>query len=53
MNTQPTGAKVAKYDRRRKTAGTGRVLVDIILIFLTGGLWLLWMLVRFLRSNTG
>lgn len=29
-----------------------RTLLDFILVILTGGLWLLWMLVRFLRNNT-
>lgn len=33
--------------RRRKV----HPLVDLALVFLTGGLWLVWMLVRFLRNN--
>ena len=27
-------------------------LLDIILIGLTGGLWLLWIVIRFLRNNS-
>jgi hypothetical protein len=30
----------------------GHPLLDLILVFLTGGLWLLWMVVRYLRANT-
>lgn len=38
------------YYRRRYT--TGHIFVDFILTLLTGGLWLLWIIIRFLRSNT-
>lgn len=30
--------------------GTGRLILDTALVFLTGGLWLIWLLVRFLRK---
>lgn len=33
--------------------GFFRLLVDFILVLLTGGLWLIWILIRFMRSNTG
>lgn len=29
----------------------GHPLLDLVLVILTGGLWLVWMLIRFLRSN--
>lgn len=35
-----------------KKRGTGGLILDVILTFLTGGLWLIWILIRFLRSNT-
>jgi len=36
----------------RKRYGFGHLLLDFILVILTGGLWLLWILIRFLRSNS-
>ena len=27
-------------------------LVDFILVILTGGLWLIWILIRYLRNNS-
>lgn len=36
----------------RKRYGFWRLLADFILVILTSGLWLLWMLVRFLRNNS-
>lgn len=35
-----------------KRFGFGRLFLDFILVFLTGGLWLVWIIIRFLRSNT-
>jgi hypothetical protein len=32
-----------------KTVG---VLFDVTMIFLTGGLWIVWILVRFLRAHS-
>ena len=32
--------------------GFGRLLLDFLLVIFTGGLWLLWILIRFLRSNS-
>lgn len=32
--------------------GIFRILLDMVLIFLTGGLWLIWIIVRYLRSNS-
>lgn len=29
----------------------GHPLLDMLLVLLTGGLWLIWMLVRFLSKN--
>lgn len=28
------------------------LLLDVVLTFLTGGLWLIWIAIRFMRSNT-
>jgi len=30
----------------------GHPLLDLVLVFLTGGLWLVWMLVRYLARNS-
>lgn len=35
---------------RRKHYNFGHLLVDFILVLLTGGLWLVWILIRALRS---
>lgn len=39
-------------DRRRKQYSTAHLVVDLILTIGSGGLWLIWILIRFLRSNT-
>lgn len=36
---------------RRKHYGFGRLILDFVLIFLTGGLWLIWLLVKHLRNH--
>lgn len=28
------------------------LLVDFILVIITGGLWLIWILIRYLRNNS-
>ena len=28
------------------------VLFDFVMVFLTGGLWLIWIIIRFLRNNS-
>ncbi|WP_288878314.1 hypothetical protein [uncultured Bacteroides sp.] len=35
--------------KKRSTAG---LILDVILVFATGGLWLIWILVRYLRNNS-
>ena len=35
-----------------KERGFGGLLLDFILVLCTGGLWLIWILIRYLRSNT-
>ena len=37
---------------RRKRYGKVHILVDFLLTIFTGGLWLLWIFIRFLRSNS-
>lgn len=41
--------KIGSNKRGRSTLG---ILVDFILVLLTGGLWLIWILIRFLRNNS-
>lgn len=35
--------------KKRSTAG---LILDIILTIITGGLWLIWILIRYLRNNS-
>lgn len=35
--------------RRRSTAG---LILDFVLVLLTSGLWLIWILIRYLRNNS-
>lgn len=35
---------------KKKKYSTAHLILDFLLIFLTGGLWLVWMIVRALRS---
>jgi len=37
---------------RKKTYGFGSLLFDVILTLLTGGLWLIVIGIKFLRSNS-
>lgn len=41
------------YDKhpRRKGGGTMGILFDFIMTILTGGFWLIWVLIRFLRTH--
>lgn len=32
--------------------GCFMTLLDFILVFLTGGLWLIWILIKYLRNNS-
>lgn len=34
-----------------KKRGTFGLIVDLILTLMTGGLWLVWILIRFLRNR--
>jgi len=34
----------------KKQSGLG-ILFDFIMVFLTGGLWLIWVLIRYLRTH--
>lgn len=36
----------------KKRYGFWHFMLDLFLINITGGLWFLWILIRFLRSNT-
>lgn len=35
-----------------KKYGLGSLIFDFIMVMLTGGLWLIWILIRFLRANS-
>lgn len=35
--------------KKRSTVG---LILDVILTFCTGGLWLIWILIRYLRNNS-
>lgn len=35
-----------------KRYSVGDFLLDVILTFVTGGIWFVWILFRFIRSNT-
>lgn len=37
--------------RRTKRYGLMHFIFDLFMVVITGGLWLLWMVFRFLRSN--
>lgn len=43
--------KEMEMRRTRKRYGIGRFLLDLLLIFLTGGLWLFWIVLRYLRTH--
>ena len=36
----------------KKKRGILGILLDLILVFATGGSWLIWILIRFLRNNS-
>jgi hypothetical protein len=40
---------MSRGTKKRSTFG---ILLDFILVLLTGGLWLIWILIRYLRNNS-
>ena len=36
----------------KKKRGAFGILLDLILTCMTGGLWLIWIIIRFLRNNS-
>lgn len=36
----------------KKDRGCLLTALDVLLVFVTGGLWLLWIIVRYLRNNS-
>lgn len=36
---------------KKKHYSTMHLIWDLILVFLTGGLWLIWIIIRYLRNN--
>ncbi len=41
-----------RYDRRRKQYGFWHLLFDVLLTIVTGGLWLIVVLIRYLGRNS-
>ena len=37
---------------KAKKRGTFGLIMDVILTCMTGGLWLVWIIIRYLRSNS-
>ena len=37
---------------RKKPYTAGRLMADVLLTFVTGGLWLIVILIRFMRTNS-
>lgn len=37
---------------KNKKRGLFGLIVDFVLTILTGGLWLIWILIRYLRNNS-
>lgn len=37
---------------RQKKSGCLGVLFDFVMVLLTGGLWFIWIIIRFLRNNS-
>lgn len=40
---------MSKYEGKKR--GTAGLILDVILTICTGGLWLIWILIRYLRNN--
>lgn len=38
--------------KSKKKRGTFGILVDLVLVICTGGLWGLWLIIRYLRNNS-
>lgn len=38
--------------RSRNNYGCGTIVFDLIMTVITGGLWLVWLLIKFLRTNS-
>lgn len=38
--------------KKKNAYGTGKLILDVVLTLLTGGLWLIVILIQFLRRNT-
>ena len=36
----------------KKKYSLGHLIFDFIMVMITGGLWLIWILIRFLRANS-
>lgn len=43
---------MSRKNRSGKKRSTVGLILDVILVFATGGLWLIWILVRYLRNNS-
>lgn len=45
------GNKLMSKGGKKKRSTVGLIL-DVVLTFCTGGLWLIWILIRYLRNNS-
>lgn len=43
--------KNIKEERMMKKRSTFGLIIDFMLVFATGGLWLIWLLIRYLRNS--
>lgn len=43
---------MARQMYARRSPGVLNILFHTLLVFITGGLWLIWLVVRFLRNNS-
>lgn len=39
-------------NNNKKKRGTGGLILDFVLVCCTGGFWLIWILIRYLRNNS-
>ena len=47
----PLMKTIFKEDIIMKKRSTLGLILDFVLVFATGGLWLIWLLIRFLRNS--
>jgi hypothetical protein len=38
--------------KKKKKRGTFGLIIDVLLTIMTGGLWLIWIFIKYLRNNS-